>query len=218
MIEQLKQELLKPLPGQAAQLRMAPPLREKLMEAPPDARLGGVMVLLFEKKNEWHTLLIRRTEDGNTHSGQISFPGGKKDDADADMIHTALRECEEEIGIPADAISVLGTLSSLYIPPSRFLVTPTLGFLSEIRAYRPSQYEVQEIIELPLNTLFAPEQKSNCEVRSSGDKQLRIQTPVYRLPDQNIIWGATAMILSELEHILQNIKSENYDRDNNRSQ
>lgn len=193
------------LPGLDAQMKMAPPIRTRLMDAPDDARLGGVLILLIESGKEWNTVLIRRTEDGHTHSGQISFPGGKHDRSDADIIATALRECEEEIGVPQDSIQVLGTLSPLYIPPSNFLVTPTVGVVSFVQAFKPSEKEVQEIIQVPLSLLFHPTVKSEKHVRRSDDPNQEMKTPVYALNDDIVIWGATAMIISELEHLIQSL-------------
>ena len=143
-IEQFKQKLALPLPGLEAQMKMAPPIRSSSMQAPDNARLGGVMILLFEADKIWHTILIRRSEDGKTHSGQISFPGGKKDPNDFSIIETASRECEEEIGVHRNQIEILGCLTPLYIPPSNFLVTPTVGVVSFVQAFKPSEKEVQE--------------------------------------------------------------------------
>jgi len=204
-VEQLKEKLQGNLPGLEAQMRMAPPTRGKSMKVPDDARLGGVLILLIEGDKSWNTILIRRTEDGNTHSGQISFPGGKKDISDLDIIATALRECEEEIGVNRHEIEILGTLSPLYIPPSNFLVTPTLGYIQNVQAFKPSEREVQEIIKVPLDLLFDPAIKGEKLVRRSDIKDEEMTTPVYILNDDIIIWGATAMMISELEHLSSTI-------------
>lgn len=205
LIERLTQKLQEGLPGPDAQLKMAPPQRKLQLEAPENVLLGGVMVLLLPGEKEWDTLLIRRTEDGRTHSGQISFPGGKHDAADRTIQHTALRECEEEVGIARDTISVIGTMTPLYIPPSNFLVTPTLGYLNHRPLLRPSEREVQEIIQLPLSVIFHPVKKATRTISRSGPENVTFDTPVYELAEDLVIWGATAMILSELEHLLQDI-------------
>jgi len=204
-IEKIREKLLQTLPGVNAQMKMAPPIRTKHMTAPEDARLGGVLVLLIEGDKSWNTILIRRTDDGQTHGGQISFPGGKKDPSDADIIATALRECEEEIGVNRHEIEVLGTLTPLYIPPSNFLVTPTLAYIQNVQAFKPSEKEVQEIIKVPLDLLFAPAIKAAQKVRRSDKKDEDMDTPVYMLSDDIVIWGATAMMISELEHIAESI-------------
>lgn len=193
-IDHIKNQLTK-LPGSHAQLKMAPEGRHKHMEAPHNARLGGVMILLFEIDKKWNTLLIRRTEDGHVHSGQISFPGGQKEVGDTDIMFTACRECEEEVGIKKKDIEILGTLSPLYIPPSNFYVTPTLGYIQNVQHLKASEKEVQEIIQTPLELLFHPDIKQTRTVKPN------YESPVYALADDILIWGATAMMISELEYI-----------------
>ena len=203
--ELLKAQLEAKLPGEPAQFRMAPPHR-KPMKAPADARLGGVLILLFEHGPSRETILIRRTVDGQVHSGQISFPGGKMERYDQDIQATALRECEEEIGVHRGLIEVIGSLSPVYIPPSNFLVTPTIGFITRVPLLKPSAREVDEIIRLPLNRLFDPSAKQEMEVKPSEARSLPLITPVYRPAEQVIIWGATAMMLSELEHVMRGLE------------
>lgn len=204
-IEQLKGKLSEELPGIAAHQRMIPNGRRLPMEVPEDAKHSGVMILLYDLDTRWNTILIRRTEDGHTHSGQISFPGGKKDHTDMDIIYTAKRECEEEIGVPMHDIEVLGTLSDVYIPPSNFLVTPTVGYIKNVRQFKASEREVQEIIQLPLELLFHQDIKSVREVIPSSKPNIPIQTPVYALADDLIVWGATAMMIAELEDLILSI-------------
>lgn len=204
-IEKLKARLQLPLPGIIAQMRMAPPTRARNMDIPASARQSGVMILLVEGDKELNTILIRRTEDGNTHSGQISFPGGKKDPNDAHIEYTALRECEEEIGILRHEIQVLGQLTPLYIPPSNFWVTPTVGFIEKVLAFKPSEREVQEIIKVPFSLLYDERIREERIVKRSDIKNMEMKTPVYALNDEIIIWGATAMILSELQVVLNDL-------------
>ncbi len=198
-IEQLQERLRGSLPGLEAQMRMAPPIRTRDMKIPDNVRLGGVLIVLRPWEKQWHTILIRRTEDGHTHSGQISFPGGKKDPQDPDLQYTALRECHEEIGVPAEELEVLGSLSPLFIPPSNFLVTPTLALLKKDIRFIPSEKEVAEIIQVPLSLLFDEQVRSTEWVQRSDEKSALMETPVYRLHDDCIIWGATAMMIAELE-------------------
>lgn len=108
----------------------------------------------FFIKKKLHTLLIKRTEDGKTHGGQISFPGGKFDAEDFNLNYTALRECEEEIGLNKNKILTLGNMSKLFIPPSNFMVYPLLCFCDCVQNLIPSVAEVAEIIEIPLEELF----------------------------------------------------------------
>lgn len=190
------------LPGLEAQMKMAPPVRTRNMQVPDDVRLGAVMILIFEIDKKWNTVLIRRTKDGHTHSGQISFPGGKKDATDPDLIYTALRECEEEIRVKRKDVEVLGTLTPLYIPPSNFLVTPVIGHIKELQNYKASEREVQEIIQTPLELLFWDETKTHKEVMRSDDNTIPMKAPVYLLAEDIVIWGATAMMISELETLI----------------
>ncbi|MBL7764873.1 MAG: CoA pyrophosphatase [Chitinophagaceae bacterium] len=206
LIELIKEKLSLPLPGIDAQMRMAPPIRHRDMQAPDDVRLGGVMILLYHVDEQWNTLLIRRTEDGHTHSGQISFPGGKKDSSDPDLLYTAIRECEEEIGVRRQDIEILGSLTPVYIPPSNFLVTPVVGFIKSLQSYKASEQEVEEIIQVPLDVLFHPENKKEHEVFRSDRKDLGMKTPVYHLDPSIIVWGATAMMIAELEAVLGNVE------------
>lgn len=125
-IEKLKQELQKPLPGEEAQYRMAPSYRPRLTKEEVFAnnpRVSGVLLLLFEKNNELHIAFTQRKQYEGVHSGQMSFPGGKKDVTDLDLRETALRETFEEIGIERNKIEIIGSLSELYIPPSNFWFT-----------------------------------------------------------------------------------------------
>lgn len=202
-IGKVKERILHSLPGTAAQLKMAPASRLNQLTAPDNARQSGVMVLLFMEGEEWHTLLMQRTEDGHTHSGQISFPGGKKEDSDRDIIDTAARECEEEIGIDKTTINMIGTISPLYIPPSNFHVTPVLGFLPGNFAMKISEQEVQEVYKIPLSYLFDDKIKEKRSILTS--QNLRLESPVYVLSNSKIVWGATAMIISELEHLIEDL-------------
>lgn len=174
---------------------------------PADARSSAVMVLLFPKEDLLHLLLIERTKDGRAHSGQIAFPGGRVEKTDKDFISAALRETREEVGIPSDEIEVLGALSSLYIPISNFNVFPFVGFTKEAAsAYQLSQNEVASVWEVPILDLFASEHKIITDVIPSSRPDIVLRVPGYQLPNRPIVWGATAMMLSELETILEEYK------------
>jgi 8-oxo-dGTP pyrophosphatase MutT (NUDIX family) len=202
MIDELRLKLTMPLPGQEAHARMVPTGRTLLNEPPPGARVGAVMILLFDIDRKWNTLLIRRTDDGKAHGGQISFPGGAMENRDQNITQTALRECEEETGVRARDIEVLGQLSSLYIHPSNFWVTPVLGYVPNLQHYKAAEKEVQEIIQTPLELLFNPSIKTRRTVISSFPDRPPMDMPVYALADDLLVWGATAMMLSELEHLI----------------
>ena len=143
-------------------------------------------------------MLTRRTERLGNHSGQISFPGGRREPGDADLAATALRETHEEIGIALDHIEVLGHLTPLYVPPSHFLISPVVAYVAHTPRHQPNADEVAEVIEAPLSVLF-DEAAKGAELRaliSQNGKQLL--TPHYRISSHSV-WGATAMVLSEFE-------------------
>ena len=198
-LENIRAALEKPLPGLAAQIKLAPEYRiESLRATPPaDARVAGVLILLYQQAGVWHFPLIRRAEDGLTHSGQISLPGGSQE-AGESLQETALREACEEIGAACTQIEVLGQLSPIYIPPSNFLVTPTVGYADRRPDFRCDPREVAELIEVPLSALFdrAVVKREPWTLRS-----VIVEVPFYQIGPHKV-WGATAMILSEFSLVL----------------
>ncbi|MGN6475800.1 MAG: NUDIX hydrolase [Flavipsychrobacter sp.] len=201
-IEDLKERLQLPLPGLSAQNKMASRVREMPATIPGDAKESAVMALLFPKLGELNMLLIKRVEDGKAHGGQISFPGGRKDMTDADLQVTALRETFEEVGIQDDKIQVLGKLTPLYIPVSYNRVQPFVGFAKEHPSYSLSHSEVQYVLEVPLKDFFAPERKIRTMITPSAFPHITIDAPAYKWKDDHIVWGATAMIIAELEELI----------------
>ena len=194
-----------PLPGLPAQELMAARVLPMPLQIPPDAKPGAVLCLLFPVGNELHILLMRRTPDHTAHSGQVSFPGGRFEPGDVNLQTTALREAQEEVGIAIEKIQVLGALSSLYIPVSRFQVFPFLAYAEENLSYVISRHEVAHVIEMPLSQLFAPQHKVSVDVSSPAVPGLIRNVKAYQPNADTIIWGATAMILSELEVLLQEL-------------
>ena len=185
------------LPGRAAQELMAPrPIEESRFQENPNfpAKLGGVMMILFERDNDLWLPLIKRPEYDGHHSGQISFPGGKKEEQDKDLIETAFRETEEEVGIRKEHVEFLGTLSELFIIASNFKVLPTVGFLPESPTYRLEEKEVESVLEVSL-TQLRDESKQGLEPMRFG--QYTIHSPYFDVEGHQV-WGATAMMLSEL--------------------
>jgi 8-oxo-dGTP pyrophosphatase MutT (NUDIX family) len=200
-IEKLKLKICSPLPGFDAQMLMAPPVRNAIPAAPDNAKQSGVLILLFQVNNSWHTLLMQRTVNGSIHSGQISFPGGKLESSDASITYAAIRECSEEVGINYNQYQILGSLTPLYVPPSNFMVTPVVAFCNTLPTLKVSPNEVQQVHQIKLTSLFA--NKSKQEVLRSDNKNLSMLAPVYLLDTSTKVWGATAMILSELEVLCQ---------------
>ncbi len=172
---------------------------------PADARPSAVLLLLFPKNETLHLLLIKRTEDGRAHSGQISFPGGKKEPADIDLQTTAIREANEETGILKEDVEILGELSPLYIPVSNFLVHPFVAFAEKQPEFFPNADEVAYVIETPLQYFLTEKNKTIARVTSPADKHFVRDVKAYKLADGSILWGATAMILSELETLFEEL-------------
>lgn len=207
IIEKLRGELKKPLPGEEAQYRMAPSYRPRLTEEEIESlhpKISGVMLLLYEKEGALHLVFTQRKQYDGVHGGQMSFPGGKKDDADAGIVETALREAEEEIGVEKKKIEIIGSLSRLYIPPSNFLVYPAVGFARHIVSFRPQENEVEKVVEIPAAFFFdAAHINLQTEIRLFNGATVRVPAYIYK---EHIIWGATAIILSEFTFVMERIR------------
>jgi 8-oxo-dGTP pyrophosphatase MutT (NUDIX family) len=196
----LKLELEKDLPGLSAQLKMAPEIR-------PSSGYGkglnaGVLILLYLKNKDIYLSLIKRTEYDGAHSGQISLPGGKYEEIDQTLIQTAIRESQEEIGIDPGEIEILGTITPLHIPVSNFFVQPVVGMYKSTPVFVPDLNEVEKVLEIKLTDFLNPINKSSTEFKFGT---INFDAPIYK-PNNLVIWGATAMILSEFLEIVDRIK------------
>jgi len=166
-----------------------------------DARQAAVLICLVnDGKNDTGVVLIRRNEYDGVHSGQISFPGGRYEDGDTDMISTALREADEETNIRKSDVEVIGKITPVFIPPSNFFVTPVLAWAENQPELIPDPSEVSEIMIVSLADLMDP---ANRQVRNIAHREFNfIDVPCFYIHG-NIIWGATAMMLMELLDILE---------------
>ncbi|MBN2615181.1 MAG: CoA pyrophosphatase [Bacteroidales bacterium] len=203
--EKLQKILSNPLPGLSAQSLMIPPTRRKQIEAYDqisDVKLSAVLVLFYANGENLRFVLIKRAQYEGVHSGQIALPGGQYEPKDLDLKQTALRETGEEIGIDSEKVQVLGSLSPMYIPPSHFKVFPFVGIYPEKPFFHADGTETTQIIEVDVNDFLNPECQTEKKVLTrSGD---RVPVPCFYLYD-HIVWGATAMILSELLYLLRKI-------------
>jgi len=157
-------------------------------------RQAGVLVLTYPEADGLHVILTQRATTLRSHSGQISFPGGRRNTEDDSFTAAALRETCEELGI-CEGIQIIGTLSKFYIPPSNFEVFPAVATLAERPTYHPNPAEVESVFTMPLQLLLDPQIKLTEEWDFNGT-----QVPVtYYSVGGHKVWGATAFMLSELE-------------------
>jgi len=195
-VEALQKALKNELPGEEAQYLMAPVSRKELVK---ESRVENALVLLYNKNKIPHFVLIKRQVYQGVHSNQISFPGGKAEKQDSNSKETALRETHEEIGIAPTKIELIGELTSLYIPPSGFLVYPHVGITHDNPQFDLEKKEVQSIIEIPIKELF--KQENRIQKKITVGSGIKIKTPCFDF-DGHIVWGATAMILSEFSQLI----------------
>lgn len=200
-VQWLIHRLKKPLPGVSAQQRMSSPARihEWMKLGIPDhARPGAVLILFYPREEIVYLVLIQRPDYQGVHGGQISFPGGKREKSDDSLIRTALRESNEEIGINPEEVQIIGQLTPLYIPPSNYLVTPVVGYTGYPPSFLPDNKEVASIIEIAFEDLMQEGIIGHKTIRTSIG--VFIDAPAF-IVGPHVIWGATAMIISELLEI-----------------
>lgn len=204
-IDRLKERLRWPLPGIEAQYEMAHIAREKVKPEelnPWQFKPSAVLLLLIPRKNDFFIPLTERNDYKGWHSKQISLPGGKYDVSDTSLEDTAIRECYEEIGI-RENIEVIGKLTPVFIPVSKFMVNPFIGISKTDRAdYIIDKNEVNEIIELSLTTLRDPSIIKQTTVEPATG--IKLKTPYFDVQGK-VVWGATAMILNEFKSLLKDL-------------
>ncbi len=199
----LESRLKEEKPGLKAQLRLVPDPRpgDKVYQEVQDScQRAGVLVLLYLLNNRWCVLLTQRTQRVLHHRSQISFPGGQQDPGE-DLRHTALRETFEEVGVPPQSLNILGELTPLFIPPSNFCIYPFVASAPKRPDFRPCAQEVAQVLEIPLGHLTDSRnlRQEKWELRGK-----EILVPFYGYQEHKI-WGATAMVLSELLDIVTSL-------------
>jgi len=188
---------------QASERRKILPYREELFRLYPALkyRPAAVLALFYPDDERWKTVLIERIVYDGVHSGQIAFPGGKKDQEDTTLEATALREAEEELAIPQSEVKIVRSLQPVKIPVSRFIVHPFIGYMPRRPHFVPQPAEVKSIIEMPLETL----------VKTPWHRKTRLfkgkEWPVIYLPYNGYeIWGATAMVIAEIRDLFRKLE------------
>ena len=194
------------LPAFNAHLKMAPLERLESLKnsnaADNQPRMASVLMLFYPKNDKAHLVLIVRNSYKGIHSAQIAFPGGKYELEDENFAVTALRETHEEVGIHPDKIEILKPFTELYIPPSNFMVHPFLGISKEELVFVLEPAEVANIIELPLSTFL--DDAIVIDTNLSTSYADNITVPAFKI-EEHIVWGATAMMLSELKEVLKEV-------------
>jgi 8-oxo-dGTP pyrophosphatase MutT (NUDIX family) len=194
------------LPAFEAHIKMAPLERLESLKniylENKNPRIAAVMMLFYPKNERTHLVLIVRKTYKGVHSAQIAFPGGKYELDDDNFAETALRETHEEVGIHPDKIEILKPFTELYIPPSNFMVHPFLGISIEELIFVPEPSEVAEIIELPLSVFLSDSIIVDTNLSTSYADNINV--PAFKI-ENHIVWGATAMMLSELKEVLKEV-------------
>lgn len=194
------------LPASEAHFKMAPLERIESMKnlkiEIKNPKTAAVMMLFYPKNGETHLVLIVRNSYQGVHSAQIAFPGGKYEPRDQIFENTALRETHEEIGIPPDSIEILKAFTRLYIPPSNFMVYPFFGICRDEIVFVPDTSEVADIIELPLSVFMGDDILVSVNLTTSYAENIMV--PAFKI-EEHIVWGATAMMLSELKEVLKKV-------------
>lgn len=187
------------LPGVEAQLRMCPRPRPGWTpdHAPDDARVGAGLILIYPAADLPHLVLTVRHADLAQHAGQVSLPGGAREEGE-DRTAAALREAREEVAIDPDRVEILGELTRLHIPVSGFVLHPVVGWTPRRPDFHPDEREVDRILEIPVRTLCDP---ATIQIQRREREGVTYDVPFFAV-DGEKVWGATAMVLAELLWIL----------------
>lgn len=194
-----------PLPAEASQFKMSPPFRKELIETYREkmvhAKKAGVLALFYpDRLDKTRLVLILRKTYKGVHSAQIGFPGGKLEPQDQDLQMTAVRETFEEVGVHEEMVTVVKEMTQVYIPPSNFYVQPFIGISTQTPEFRKQDEEVEDIVEVLLDHLLDDKSVVTRSVATSYNRE--IEVPAFQL-NGHIVWGATAMMLSEIKDLLK---------------
>jgi 8-oxo-dGTP pyrophosphatase MutT (NUDIX family) len=175
--------------------------QRRVIEHPPFPH-AAVLLPLFQKNGDCHLLFTKRSEEVKHHKGEISFPGGAVDEEDKELIHTALREAREEIGLRESDVQIIGVLDDI-VTITKFIVTPVIGLFPHPYPFKVSEVEIAELIEVPLSSLLDENSFSEREIFRGGQNEI-----VYSYQyGKHIIWGATARILKQFLDLITSPRS-----------
>lgn len=198
-IKSLEKILSSKLPGEKAHdiMRTGPKFPKPLKYMKKKAIPSAVLILLFPNNNTFNFILTLRSKKVETHKGQISLPGGAQEQNES-LEKTALRETEEEIGVSPETVELIGRLSTLYVPFSGFDIHPYVGWATEMPEINISVEEVDKIISVPVTELI---DSNNLRIKNTGLRGIPVKMPYFNLKNE-IVWGATSMILSEFKQLI----------------
>ena len=207
-IEYLQDRLSKPLPGIESQKKLMPRFEQNLFRSfkpKADTKKSAVLIILHTINDQINIMLTLRSSNLGHHSGQISFPGGRAENNET-AEETALRETLEEIGLDLPKEKIIGSLTELYVPPSNNLIYPIVAFTENIEPLTLSPDEVEEAFYVPIEFLA---EESNLQTQQQNIEGFEVDVPYWDLRKKTPLWGATAMILSEIADLYNEYKLEN---------
>jgi len=202
--EALKDRLKYPLPGERSYEMMQPRAKNGLkmnFNYKTSPKPGAVLIAFYPESEKIFFPLIQRPEYDGVHSGQIGLPGGKKEEEDQDLYETALRESWEEIGLQQESVEILGSLSEFYVSASNHVILPVIGYVNNRPGFVPDHIEVEEVIEAPLAQLT---DKNFHKTKDMDVRGFPLITPYFEIQGK-VVWGATAMMLSELYTVIKEL-------------
>lgn len=205
-LEYVPKLMVAELPAEISHIKMAPLERIESLKnfdiGIKKPKIAAVMMLFYPKNGITHLVLIVRNSYKGVHSAQIAFPGGKYEAHDEIFENTALRETHEEVGIHPNSMEIIKTFTPMYIPPSDFMVHPFLAICKEEIVFIPDTKEVANIIELPLTVFLSDTIITDAKLNTSYANDITV--PAFKI-EEHIVWGATAMMLSELKDVLKDV-------------